>query len=193
MINKNNLDELRSEITSFDEQRDLLIKDSRNVVKSSKIIIYALHRDEITEAEKSIEKIKDELKELEKYVKDHSELRFSGSFKIAEQEYAEAMCFYYFIKENRLVTNKELNLDAESYLLGVFDLTGELVRKAINSAIKKDYGMSLKIKDFVSDLYGELLKFEFRNGNLRKKFDSIKYDLKKLEDLVYDLKTKGLI
>ena len=47
-----------------------------------------------------------------------------------------------------------------------------------------------KIRDFVEELYGEMLKFNFRNGELRRKFDGIKYDLKKLEDLVLDLTLK---
>jgi len=193
MIDKNDLKTAREEIESFDEKRDLLIKDSRNVIKSSKLVIYALQRNEIAEAETLAKQMKQELLALEKHTAKHNELKYSPSYKIAVQEYVEAMAFYYFIKEKRLATRKELEVDAESYLLGICDLTGELVRKAINSAIAKKFSVSVEIKDFVSELYGEMLKFSFRNGPLRKKFDSIKYDLKKLEDLVYDLKTKGLI
>ena len=32
-----------------------------------------------------------------------------------------------------------------------------------------------------------------KNDNLRKRFDSIKYDLKKVEEVVYDLSIRGLI
>ncbi len=193
MIDKKDFNIAKEEIASFDEKRDLLIKDSRNVIKTSKLLIYSLHRDEIKETEQFAKQIKKELDELEKHTKIHDELRYSPSYKIAVQEYVEAMTFYFFIKEKRLATRKELNADPESYILGICDLTGELVRKAINSAIAKKFSVSVEIKNFVSDLYGELLKFDFRNGQMRKKFDSIKYDLKKLEDLMYDLKTKGLI
>ena len=31
-----------------------------------------------------------------------------------------------------------------------------------------------------------------KNDNLRKKFDGIKYDLKKVEEVVYDLSIRGL-
>ena len=44
-----------------------------------------------------------------------------------------------------------------------------------------------KIKNFVEDVYGEFLKFDLRNGQLRKKSDSIKWNLKKLEEILYDL------
>jgi len=192
MIDKKDLEETRKDISSFDEKRELLIKDSRNVIKTSKLIIYSLHRKELKEAESFVLQIKKELAELEKHISLHDELKYSPSYKIAVQEYVEAMAFFIFINEKKLASRKELNVDAEAYVLGICDLTGELVRKAINSAISKDFKMASEIKDFVSELYGELLKFDFRNGLMRKKFDSIKYDLRKLEDLVYDLKTKGL-
>ena len=193
MIDKNDLEHVRKGLESFDEKREMLIKESRSIVKLSKIIIYALQRGELKEAEKLIEQAKKGLAELEKHAAKHEELRYSGSFKIAEQELVEAMTFLIFLTEKRLATKEELNVSAETYLLGIFDLTGELVRKAINSAINKDFQTAIEIKDFVSELYGELLKFGFGNGPLRKSFDSIKYNLKKLEDLVYDLKIKGLI
>jgi hypothetical protein len=36
------------------------------------------------------------------------------------------------------------------------------------------------------------MKFDLRNGELRKKFDEIKWNLKKIEDIAYDIKMKGL-
>ena len=40
-------------------------------------------------------------------------------------------------------------------------------------------------------IYGELLKFDFRDNEIRRKVDAVKYELRKLEDLVLDLKFKG--
>ena len=69
-------------------------------------------------------------------------------------------------------------------------MTGELVRKAINDAIKGNMKSALFIKGFVEELYGELLQFDFRNSELRRKFDGIKYDLKRLEDIALSIKLK---
>ena len=186
MLNLKDFEEMRGELSKFDKQRELLINDSRKVVKLSKQIIYGLHRKE--NVDRIVDDIKNELANLKKLTKDHSELFYSPSYKIAVQEFVEAMAYYYFIKENRIPTHKELGVDSESYLMGVCDLTGELVRKAIDSAIKNDSETALKIKDLVFDIYTEFLKFDFRNGILRKKFDSIKYDLKKLEELALNIK-----
>ena len=37
------------------------------------------------------------------------------------------------------------------------------------------------------------MQFDFRNSELRRKFDGIKWELKKLEDLSIELKLKGKI
>ena len=70
---------------------------------------------------------------------------------------------------------------------GLADLTGELGRKAVHDAIKKDFNSVLKIRLLVEEIYGEFLKFDLRNGELRKKSDAIKWNLNKLEDLVLSL------
>jgi len=77
--------------------------------------------------------------------------------------------------------------------MGLCDLTGELVRKAVNDVIKKNFKQAMEIKDLVDEIYGEFLKFNLRNSELRRKSDQIKWNLKKLEDVVFELKLKGKI
>ncbi len=191
MIDKKDFETMRKEIKDFDSQRDMLIKESRNVIRLSKEVIYSIHRNDMKQVPRLIAEMKKELDKITDMTKKHTELYYSPSYKITVQEYVEAMAYYYFVTKKRLPTHTELEVRSDEFLLGLCDLTGELVRKAINSAINKDYKTAVVIKDFVFDLYVELLKFDFRNGELRKKFDGIKYDLKKLEDLVLDLKLKG--
>lgn len=40
-------------------------------------------------------------------------------------------------------------------------------------------------------LFGELVEFDFRNGPLRKKFDGVKYDVRKIDDILYELSLVG--
>jgi predicted translin family RNA/ssDNA-binding protein len=53
--------------------------------------------------------------------------------------------------------------------------------------INKNFGEALKIKEVVDEIYGEFLQFDLRNSELRKKSDQIKWSLKKLEEISYDL------
>lgn len=42
-------------------------------------------------------------------------------------------------------------------------------------------------RDLVDAMLGEMLQFDLRNGALRKKYDGLKYTLKKLENVLYEL------
>jgi len=70
------------------------------------------------------------------------------------------------------------------------DLVGELNRAAVNSVIKGKFDRAGFYKQCVEELYGIFLKFDFRNSELRKKFDGMKYELKKLENLMLELKLR---
>jgi predicted translin family RNA/ssDNA-binding protein len=192
MIDKKDLEQIKSKIEAFELERDFVIKQSRDIIKLSKKVIYALHRNDLKGASSAVTEMKTAFSKLDKTVKIPKN-RDSGSFKVAVQEFVEALCFYELMRSDRIPSNSDLKLDPEYYLMGLIDLTGELVRKAINSAINGDYATSVKLKGLVSDLYDELLLFDFAGGELRKKFDSVKYDLKKLDDLVLALKLSGKI
>lgn len=183
-----NFSKLRKDIQDYDSERENLIKQSRDVLKLSKQIIYAVHRDELNEAAKLIKQIEAEKKKLDAIAKHSRKMGSEGSYKVAIQEYAEALLYYHFVKDGGLV---DLPIDTEHFILGLADLPGELVRKAVFLAGKGEVDKVIKIKDAVDTIYGELLKFDFRDNEVRRKFDSIKYDLRKLEDLVLDLKLKG--
>lgn len=191
MISEKEFEKLRKEMQDYDSEREKLIKKSRDVLKLSKQIIYSVHRDELEEAAVLIKGIEKEKKKLEVIAGHSPALGFEGSLKVALQEYAEALLYHGFIKEKRLVTSEELKIKTDHYILGLCDLPGELVRKAVFWAGKGKVEQVVLIKELVDRVYGILLKFDFRDNEIRRKFDSIKYDLRKLEDLVLDLKLKG--
>jgi translin len=179
---------LQKELHTYDSEREKLIKQSRVVLKLSKQAIYSVHRDELKKASELIKEIKTEKKKLDVIAKHSSKMLYEGSYKIAVQEYVEAVLYYEFVKNGKLV---HLEVAPEHFCLGLADLPGELVRKAVFLAGKGQVDKVKKIKDEVDAIYGELLKFDFRDNEIRRKVDSVKYDLRKLEDLVLDLKLKG--
>jgi len=191
MINENDFEEMRKEFDDYDNNRELIIKKSRDILKLSKQIIYAVHRDDLKEAKKLVKKIEDKKKNIKKLVSRNAKLESIGAYRVAIGEYVEAILYYNYIKDKKILTHKTLKVTTEHYLLGIIDLTGELGRKAVQLAGKDKFKQVVEIKETVAEIYGMLLKFDFRNSNMRKKFDSVKYDLKKLEDLVLDLKLKG--
>jgi translin len=181
-----NFSRMQKEIKDYDSAREKLIKQSRDVLKLSKQVIYAVHRgNNATSLVKAIEK---EKKVLDVIAKHNPKLHYEGSYKIAIQEFVEALLYYNFVKTGQLI---DIKVQPEHFVLGLADLPGELVRKAVFLAGKGEVDKVLKIKDTVDHIYGELLKFDFRDNETRRKVDAVKYDLRKLEDLVLDLKMKG--
>ncbi|KAG0445025.1 hypothetical protein HPB47_002798 [Ixodes persulcatus] len=65
-------------------------------------------------------------------------------------------------------------------------------RFAVNSVTSGDYSWPLKISRFVTEMNLGFRLLNLKNDMLRKKFDALKYDLKKVEEVVYDLSIRGL-
>ena len=65
-------------------------------------------------------------------------------------------------------------------------------RLAINSVTIGNYNRPTCIAAFLSELDAAFRLLNLKNDSLRKKFDGLKYDLKKVEEVVYDLSIRGL-
>ncbi|XP_019874198.1 translin isoform X2 [Aethina tumida] len=87
---------------------------------------------------------------------------------------------------------KNITFDLEDYLMGLLNLVTELARYAVNSVTCKDYSKPLQISKFVAELNASFRLLNLKNDSLRKRFDAMKYDIKKIEEVVYDLSIRGL-
>jgi len=188
-----NLENMRKYYVKYDSEREKIIQQSRDIIRKSKSCIGSAHRGNMQAASKFLAEMKKDLERLKETAKKNPKLMFEGIFKVAVQEYVEAKALIEFIKKGTIITYDKEFVDHEFYLLGLCDLGGELVRKAINSSINDDFKTAVKIREVLEQIYVEMSKFDFRNSELRKKYDGIKYDLKKLDDLVFQLKMKGSI
>jgi thiamine pyrophosphokinase len=65
-------------------------------------------------------------------------------------------------------------------------------RFAVNSVTCSNYSWPMQISQFVNQLNAGFRLLNFKNDSLRKRFDGLKYDLKKIEEVVYDLSIRGL-
>merc|ERR1712061_541927 len=72
------------------------------------------------------------------------------------------------------------HLDLEDYLTGLIQMSNELARLSVNCVTQGDYRRPVRISAFVGDLLTGFRLLNLKNDGLRKKFDSLKYDTKKL-------------
>ncbi|KAM3418618.1 Translin-1 [Cercospora zeina] len=85
------------------------------------------------------------------------------------------------------------HLTIEEYLLALISLLEELSRLARNSVTLGDYQRPLQISQFIKDVHAGFQILNLKNDALRKRSDGIKYKVKEVEDVVYDLSLRGLL
>lgn len=164
-----------------DERRERLIKGSRDVLKSSKVAIYSLHRREFEKARQLLESAKASLRDdLIPGLATQPHLRFSLGG--ACEEYAEAVVFQQYLLTGRVpsLASMEGIVSRDEFLGGVLDFAGELGRFAVLRATSRDFDAVKRARDCVDELMAQFMGFDFRNGGLRRKYDGLKYTLKKV-------------
>ena len=85
------------------------------------------------------------------------------------------------------------HITIEEYLLALINVIDDLSRLAVNSVTLGDTAMAVHISGFIKDLHAGFQMLNLKNDILRKRVDSIKYAVKKVEDVVYDLSLRNLI
>jgi len=188
MIDEESFSTIKEELETFDKQRDRVVKASRDVVKASKQVIFSMNRGDTKGAKEYMENLVRGKEGMDDLVKDISRLQFGGSYKLVCQEYTEAIAYVRFIEEGKIPTPQDLKVGSEEYLLGLCDLSGELVRKAVADATDKRLGEVEKTQKFLEELYAQFLQLN-PAGELRKKIDMVRWNLNKVEDIVYRAKT----
>lgn len=81
----------------------------------------------------------------------------------------------------------------EEYLLALTDITEELSRLAMNSVTLGDVALTVRISSFIKDLFAGFQLLNLKNDIVRKRVDAVKYHVKKVEDVIYDLSLRDLL
>ncbi|MEK6867385.1 MAG: hypothetical protein AABX98_01045 [Nanoarchaeota archaeon] len=190
MFSKKNFEKIRKQLVSYSQRREHIIKSSRDILRFSKIAISCIHRHDLKAAVEHLHAAEALLKEVKKLAVLDAALSILGAYTVAVQEYVEAKTFLHFVNTNTLLDLDSLGVEPEDYLIGLSDLTGELARRAVLKTISKNYGDVHIVRDFVAGVHDFFLTLDMNNGDLRKKYDAIKWNLKKIEDIIYDIETK---
>lgn len=189
MINEKFLEELKKNYRTNESERRQIISASNNILFEAKKTIFALQRQDFTAAEKKLLEMEKALKNLEERF-GFERLHREGAYKAAAEEYLEGKTFYLVINNKKIEVVKGLSLDYESYLGGICDLIGELVRYATNQAAKGKWTAVAKIKKTAEEIMAQLIDFDM-TGYLRTKYDQARGHLRKLEQMAYEIKLRG--
>ena|SRR3989338_9712845 len=190
MLNKPFFKNLKKDYDRRSSERRQIISAANTVLHDSKRVIFALHRGDINAAKKSLADIETTLKKLDKQFS-YSRLIQEGAYNAGVEEYVEAKLFCNVISGEKIDGIKGVTLSTDAYLGGISDLTGELVRLATNEAAKGNFAEVEKLKTIVADVLAELVEFDI-TGYLRTKYDQAKTNLRKIEQISYEVKLRSL-
>ncbi|CAO3677269.1 unnamed protein product [Rhizopus stolonifer] len=131
--------------------------------------------------------------------------KYAKSFSGAFEEFIEAVSFYHYLLYEEIIEKKQidayfkdedntqwLNVRNEDYILGLADLTGELMRYAIYIVSSGKYDQAMTICKTLREIDDE---FEIIASSylpyLKKKMGPLKASIKKVEQACYTFQIKG--
>jgi predicted translin family RNA/ssDNA-binding protein len=188
MLSKKFIEKLRKDYAESNSERRQIISLANVVLHDSKRVIFSLHRGDNKIAEESLAAIEEVLKKLEAKF-GYNRIMEEGSYKAGVEEYVEAKTLFMVINGQKIDAIKGLKIDVEGYLGGICDLTGELVRRGVNQAAAGHWEEVPKINKIINDILAELVQFDM-TGYLRTKYDQAKGNLRKIEQVNYEVKLR---
>jgi predicted translin family RNA/ssDNA-binding protein len=109
------------------------------------------------------------------------------------EDYVRLRAMSYFLTNGTLIPRSDVPyVTDEEYLAGaVLGLAPDLARYAMGRATVRDVPSVHQASRLVQACMESLLHFDFRNGPLRRKYDAVKYAIRTLETLLYELSVTG--
>ncbi len=172
-----NLKKAFSEITELLEilyqDREEILRLSRNIIRDCSIAIKNIHRREYDKFQEKIDTIKINHQNLIKLVNKNPGIFFKF-LKTPEQEFAESITFYSIINKKEIPTPFELEINPLNFILGLADVIGELRRYALDNIRNSQVDDLNEILESMDEIYTYLFTLDYPVGvtqDLRHKVD----------------------
>jgi len=167
--------------------RRALTARANEALSCSKRAVFALQRGDPKDAQALLQQATRAFASCESLAKKFSALAQEGSYRAALEEYAEACLFAEYLKTGSLGVIDRRAMDADVYLAGLCDATGEIVRYAVRCATSGDAQAVAHAAKTVEGVIVFLLSLDL-TGYHRTKFDQAKKNLRQLEQMLYELR-----
>jgi len=189
-MNSSFLQKIKTEYNDYDTKRRQVIKHANDALNLSKRAIFDFHRDHYKEGFDNLRQAEKIFSNLENLSKGTARLRQEGSWRAALEEYTEAKLFGNFLKNRKVEAIRGRQIDSEIFLGGLCDFTGELVRRAVKETTNKNFKEVAVIRKAIEEIMHFLIQLNL-TGYLRTKYDQAKNNLRKIEEINYDISLKG--
>ena len=151
--------------------------------------------------------IKDRYSALAQKVPKNQYFRFHDHWRFTTQRVCFVAALTMYLQSEKLITREEVyelfglemkredgfHLDLDDYLMGILQMASELARLSVSAVTAEDYLRPACIAKFIGELDSGFRLLNLKNDSLRKRYDGLKYDLQKIEGVVYDIKIRKLM
>ena len=186
------LDEINREFRNIEERREILIKNTRDMVMLCSKSIIALHNNEMDNACNKISQAKIMLDKFKEYAKTDLQKYIA----VAEQEFVEAYVLKSIVEESSLPSKTELNVSGSGYLTGLLDCIGELKRMVYDRMRAGEAEDATKLFAIMQDLYSIVYPFAVYDNlipGLRRKLDVSKMLIEDIRALITEETRRAII
>lgn len=208
----------KSELDIHHDRRERVIKASRDITAFSKKIIFALQRTKdigkpltdkrgLADIAKLKQQVHEQFESIAGDLTDVNAYRYQRQISPGIQEWMEATLFEHYLVNQSVMTHAEASktipagimLTYEDYVLGLFDMTGELMKLAItymatNGTLPGRNGGASVLTDMqIMRTHMELI--DAGHGPLGKEFEGklkvTRQSVEKVESSVYSMTVRG--
>uniref|UniRef100_A0A1A8IXY1 Translin-associated protein X n=1 Tax=Nothobranchius kuhntae TaxID=321403 RepID=A0A1A8IXY1_NOTKU len=202
--------------------RDVTIESKRTIFLLHRVTNVSDTEDVLNEAEGKLDGVRQKISQIAEELRGEDINQFHRAFTPGIQEYVEAVSFLHYIRHRSLISLEEINArlvfmgtekadpkgSAEAaprgahvltfqvtpadYLLGVADLTGELMRMCISSVGNGDIETPFQLSQFLRQIH-DGFSYIGNTGpyEVSKKLHTLRQSLGKVEDACYTLHVRG--
>ena len=188
----NSLEEINRELRNIEERREILIKNTRDMVMLCSKSIIALHNNEMDNACIKISQAKIMLDKFKEYAKTDLQKYIA----VAEQEFVEAYVLKSIVEESSLPSKSELNVSGSSYLTGLLDCIGEVKRMVYDRMRAGKAEDATKLFAIMQDLYSIVYPFAVYDNlipGLRRKLDVSKMLIEDIRAVITEETRRAII
>lgn len=202
--------------------RDVTIESKRTIFLLHRVTSVPNVEDILNEADVKLDGVRQKIGQIAEELRGEDIYQFHRAFTPGIQEYVEAVSFLHYIRHRSLISLEEINarlvfvkaekvdpkgsadalppgaqvltfqVTPSDYLLGVADLTGELMRLCISSVGNGDIDTPFQLSQFLRQIH-DGFSYIGNTGpyEVSKKLHTLRQSLGKVEDACYTLRVRG--
>ncbi|XP_070696982.1 translin-associated protein X isoform X2 [Pempheris klunzingeri] len=198
--------------------RDITIESKRTIFLLHRVTSVPNAEEILNDADAKLDAVRQKIGQIAEELRGEDIFQFHRAFTPGLQEYVEAVSFLHYIRHRSLISLEEINarlvfmrtekgsadalpagaqvltfqVTPSDYLLGVADLTGELMRMCISSVGNGDIDTPFQLSQFLRQIH-DGFSYIGNTGpyEVSKKLHTLRQSLGKVEDACYTLRVRG--